>query len=130
MDNSRGYNNSLFDLLQKVRQEEVEDAFRRGKADGYRQAILERDRRYSDSDSFIGESNELCVSPITPIKLITGTYSKSYFLVSAIIGMCKEFGFCPDIVGWECYPDCGGRSELCNECWKKARERAEAKERN
>lgn len=42
-------------------------------------------------------------------------------LITAIVGMCKECGYCPSFIGWEDHPGCGGREELCDSCWETAR---------
>ena len=136
---------NLLDFVTRTEEkhkDEVEDAFRRGKADGYRQALLEFEDGLSESgvtaddifeagflkgaESAGQKKPEIILKKIMYLR--PRGYSKSYFMVSAIIGICKEFGYCPDILGWECYPDCGGRAELCDGCWKKARETAENKD--
>ena len=54
--------------------------------------------------------------------------AKESTLITAIVGMCKECGYCPSFVGWEDHPGCGGREELCDQCWLSARLKAEKEE--
>ena len=125
---------ALFKEKEKKYKEKIEDAYRRGKAEGYRQAILEYDviratnpgdevRFHSGTIKCLQSGTGVLTEPFFDIS--TANDMKSRILVSAIVGMCRELDYCPSIIGWEDHPGCGGRPELCEGCWKKAREKFE-----
>ena len=137
-----------FKEKEKKYKEEIEDAYRRGKAEGYRQALLEREsvpatrsiqvaneateKFWKDRFALLQQkafdnSEPKHLSKQTGNSGNTAWEMKSNILISAIIGMCKELGYCPGVIGWDDHPSCGGRPELCEGCWESARKNFEKK---
>ena len=114
--------------------DQIEDAYRRGKAEGYRAALLDFEDGLSESGATAKDIYESGYrkgleyasknDKLPALNLKVYGISRAN-VVSAITAICKEFGYCPSILGWEDYKDCGGRAELCEGCWKMARQKAE-----